>query len=95
MLGESRLPRERAMSEKPREVVVYTSPMCAPCEQLKRYLTSLGIAYRVRDLLMDEDAQDRLDEARIRSTPALEVDGVIHAGETLSMEKVRELVGVA
>lgn len=78
----------------PREVIVYTSPMCAPCEQLKRYLTSLGVSYRVRDLLMDEDAQDRLDEARIRSTPALEVDGQIYAGDSLSPEKVRALVGL-
>jgi glutaredoxin-like protein NrdH len=76
------------------EVIVYSSPMCAPCEQLKRYLTSLGVAYRVRDLLMDEEAQDRLDEARIRSTPALEVDGKIYAGDVLSPEKVRELIGM-
>jgi len=76
-----------------RDIVVYTSPMCAPCEQLKRYLTSLGVSYRVRDLLMDEDAQDRLDAARIRSTPALEVDGEIHAGDALTPEKVRALVG--
>lgn len=78
---------------EPRDIVVYTSPMCAPCEQLKRYLTSLGVRYRVRDLLMDEDAQDRLDAARIRSTPALEVDGEIHAGDALTPEKVRALVG--
>lgn len=81
------------MAEAPRDVIVYTSPMCAPCEQLKRYLTSLGVKYRVRDLLMDEEAQDRLDEARIRSTPALEVDGQIHAGDALTPEKVRVLVG--
>lgn len=81
------------MTDAKRDVVVYTSPMCVPCEQLKRYLTQLGVAYRVRDLLMDEDAQDRLDEARIRSTPALEVDGVIYPGAALSPEKVRELVG--
>lgn len=81
------------MENVPRDVVVYTSPMCAPCEQLKRYLTKLGVKYRVRDLLMDEDAQDRLDEARIRSTPALEVGGVIYAGDALTPEKVRELVG--
>jgi glutaredoxin len=75
------------------DVVVYTSPMCVPCEQLKSYLKRLGVAFRVRDLLMDEEAQDRLDEARIRSTPALEVDGVIYAGSELTPERVRELVG--
>lgn len=62
-------------------------------EQLKGYLKRLGVAFRVRDLLMDEDAQDRLDEARIRSTPVLEVDGVIYAGSELTPEKVRALVG--
>ena len=53
-----------------------------------------GVTYRVRDLLMDEDAQDRLDEARIRSTPALEVDGQIYAGDALTQEKVRDLLGL-
>jgi glutaredoxin-like protein NrdH len=81
------------MTAKPRDIVVYTSPMCAPCEQLKAYLSRLGVAYRVRDLLMDEDAQDRLEEARIRSAPALEVDGVIYAGNELTPEKVRTIVG--
>lgn len=82
------------MSSTARDVVVYTSPMCAPCEQLKRFLTQHGVAYRVRDLLMDEDAQDRLDEARVRSTPALEVDGHIYAGDALSPEKVKTLLGL-
>lgn len=76
------------------DVIVYTSPMCAPCEQLKQFLKANGVAFRVRDLLMDEDAQDRLDEARIRSTPALEVGGKIYAGDLLTPEKVRELLGI-
>ncbi|MGE0765696.1 MAG: glutaredoxin family protein [Hyphomicrobiaceae bacterium] len=82
------------MTAEPRDIVVYTSPMCVPCEQLKGYLRRLGVSFRVRDLLMDEDAQDRLDEARIRSTPALEVDGVIYAGSELTPDKVRALVGM-
>ncbi|MBS0240867.1 MAG: glutaredoxin family protein [Proteobacteria bacterium] len=82
------------MSDGKRDVIVYTSPMCAPCEQLKRFLTANGVTYRVRDLLMDEDAQDRLDEMRIRSTPALEVDGKIFAGDALTQDKVRELLGL-
>jgi glutaredoxin-like protein NrdH len=82
------------MADPARDVIVYTSPMCAPCEQLKRFLTANGVTYRVRDLLMDEDAQDRLDEARIRSTPALEVDGHIYAGDALTPDKVRELLGI-
>lgn len=76
------------------EVVVYTSPFCAPCEQLKRFLVAEGVAFQVRDLLMDEDAQDRLEAARIRSTPALEVDGKLYAGDALSPEKVRAILGI-
>jgi glutaredoxin-like protein NrdH len=82
------------MAADHREIVVYTSPFCAPCEQLKRFLTAHGVAYKVRDLMMDEDAQDRLDEARIRSTPALEVDGEFFAGDALTQDKVKDLLGL-
>jgi glutaredoxin-like protein NrdH len=80
------------MATDDREIIVYTSPFCAPCEQLKRFLTAHGVAYQVRDLMMDEDAQDRLDEARIRSTPALEVNGQFYAGDALTQEKVKDLL---
>jgi glutaredoxin-like protein NrdH len=76
------------------EVIVYTTPFCAPCEQLKRFLIDHDVAFKVRDLLMDEDAQDRLEAKGIRSTPALEVDGEIHAGDALTPDKVRALLGL-
>lgn len=77
------------------EVVVYTTPFCAPCEQLKRFLSDNGVPFTIRDLMMDEDAQDRLEDRGIRSTPALEVDGEIYAGEKLDPALVRELVGIS
>lgn len=82
------------MSGPARDVVVYTSPFCAPCEQLKRFLATHGVGFRVRDLLMDEEAQDRLEDARIRSTPALEVDGQLYAGEALTPERLKALLGL-
>jgi glutaredoxin-like protein NrdH len=81
------------MAETERDVVVYTTPLCAPCEQLKRYLEANGIAFTTRDLMMDEEAQDRIDDAGIRSTPILEVDGELYAGEALAPEKVKALLG--
>ncbi len=81
------------MAETERDVVVYTTPLCAPCEQLKRYLEANGIAFTTRDLMMDEAAQDRIDDAGIRSTPILEVDGELYAGEALVPEKVKALLG--
>ncbi len=81
------------MAETERDVVVYTTPLCVPCEQLKRYLEANGIAFTTRDLMMDEAAQDRIDDAGIRSTPILEVDGELYAGEALAPEKVKALLG--
>ena len=74
------------------DITVYTTPFCAPCEQLKRYLKDQGVAFTVRDLMMDEAAADRLEARNIRSTPALEVDGAFYAGETLTPEKLRAVL---
>jgi len=54
-------------------VVVYSSPLCGACEELKTYLHSRGVAFTVRDVLIDEDAADELERRLIFSTPALSV----------------------
>ena len=75
-------------------VTVYSTPLCAPCEQLKAYLRYRGVEFAAKDLMMDEEAQDRMEQFGIRSTPALEVDGEIYAGEALSPEKVKALLNL-
>jgi len=75
-----------------REVIVYSTPFCAPCEALKRYLSKQGVAFKVRDLMMDEAAAERLEQQGIRSTPALEIDGTIYVGETLTPERLQALL---
>lgn len=81
-------------AKAPREVIVYTSPLCAPCEALKKFLNAQNVEYKVRDLMMEEDAQDRLDEAGIRSTPALEIDGQLYAGDALNPQSVKDLLNL-
>ena len=76
------------------EVTLYTTPLCAPCEQVGRYLESRGVAFARRDLMMDEEAQDRLDAARIRGTPAVEVDGAFLAGAALTRDALDRLLGL-
>jgi glutaredoxin-like protein NrdH len=44
--------------------------------------------------MMDEEAQDKIDDAGIRSTPILEVDGELYAGQALEPEKVKELLNI-
>ena len=59
---------------------------------LRRYLDTHGIVFTTRDLMMDEDAQDKIDDAGIRSTPVLEVNGELYAGEALAPEKIRAVL---
>ena len=75
-------------------VTLYTTPLCAPCEQVKRYLETRGVAFARRDLMLDEDAQERLNAARIRGTPAIEVDGTFLAGDALTREALDRLLGL-
>ena len=69
-------------------VVVYTTPLCAPCEALKRALRARGVAFQTIDLLMDEEAAERLEEQGIRSAPALEVDGRFYTGTALAEDRL-------
>jgi glutaredoxin-like protein NrdH len=82
------------MADDTRDVTVYTTPFCVPCDQLKRFLEFHGVAYSTRDLMMDVEAQDKIDDAGIRSTPILEVDGELYAGQALEPEKVKELLNI-
>ena len=75
-----------------RNVVVYSTPLCAPCEALKRSLKARGVAFSTVDLLMDEEAAERLEEQGIRSAPALEIDGRLYAGAALGEERLDVLL---
>ena len=39
-----------------REVIVYSTPLCGPCERLKGHLRAAGISFIVKDVLLDEEA---------------------------------------
>lgn len=59
----------------PREVTVYSTPFCIACEELMTYLHQRGIPFRVRDVLVDDEAAEALEAQGLYSTPALQVDG--------------------
>lgn len=73
-------------------VIVYTTPLCVPCEALKRALKARGVPFRTVDLLMDEEAAERLEGQGIRSAPALEVDGRIYTGAALADDRLDTLL---
>ena len=75
-----------------RSVTVYTTPLCVPCEALKRALKVRGVAFRTVNLLMDEEAAERLEGQGIRSAPALEVDGRFYTGAALADDRLDTLL---
>lgn len=77
----------------PRSITVYTTPLCAPCEALKRALEARGVEFRIIDLLLDEEAAERLEDEGIRSAPALEIDGKLYAGASLSDDQLDAVLG--
>ena len=77
------------------EITVYSTPLCAPCERLKQYLKTNGIAFVARDLMMDEDAAERIEDLGIRSSPVLEVDGTFYSGAQLTPETLAGVLGIA
>lgn len=70
------------------DVIVYSTPLCVPCEQLKGYLRAKGVSFTVKDLLMDEEAAELMDSLNIRSAPALGIDGRVYAGADLDPGRI-------
>lgn len=76
----------------PRDVIVYTTPLCAPCERLKSYLRAKGVPFIVKDVMVDEEAAEFLESRHIYSAPVLSVDGELVMG--FQRERVDELLGL-
>ena len=73
-------------------LVVYTTPLCAPCDVLKRILATEGLSFEVKDLLVDDQAAALLERHGIRSAPALGIDDEVYAGEDLKPERLVALL---
>ncbi len=59
---------------------------------MKEYLRSRGVAFKVVDVMMDEDAAELLERRNIRSTPVLSVDGELVVG--FQREPIDKLLGL-
>jgi glutaredoxin len=74
------------------EIIVYTTPLCAPCEMLKRVLTTEGLAFEIKDLMVDEAAAELMEKHGIRSAPALGINGEIYSGDDLNPDRLVALL---
>jgi glutaredoxin-like protein NrdH len=48
-----------------------------------------------KDLMMDEEAAERIEDLGIRSSPVLEVDGRFYSGAQLTPEHLAGVLGLA
>ena len=74
------------------KLIVYSTPLCAPCEGLKRILSSEGFDFEVKDLLVDRKAAELLESLGIRSAPALGIDDKVYAGDDLAPDRLVALL---
>jgi glutaredoxin-like protein NrdH len=73
-----------------KEIIVYSTPFCAPCEQLKKFLREEGVEFEVKDLMMDQEAAELMEERGVRSAPALGIEGKVLFGPDLNAENLRK-----
>ncbi|HNQ19289.1 MAG TPA: glutaredoxin family protein [Smithellaceae bacterium] len=73
-----------------KEIIVYSTPLCVPCENLKKFLREEGLEFKVKDIMMDSEAAELLEEKGVRSAPALGINGKILFGVDLRPENLRK-----
>jgi glutaredoxin-like protein NrdH len=74
------------------KVVVYSTPLCSPCDGLKNYLTSINVSFSTKDLMMDEEAAEMIENKGIRSTPVLQIDDDFYFGADLQKERLEKIL---
>ena len=74
------------------KVTVFSTPLCAPCEQIKSYLRDRGVEFTSKDLMMDEDAAEFIDSKNIRTSPVLQVDDTLLHGQELEPSRIDALL---
>lgn len=83
----------RPTKKKALRVTVYTSPGCAPCGQVKKYLRDNGISFRAIDISRDERAaRDIVRRSGQQAVPQIDINGRIVVG--FDKSKLSALLGI-
>lgn len=54
-------------------ILVYTTPFCAPCKAVKRYLTHLGVEYTAIDISDNPELRkDIFEKAHAQTVPIIQ-----------------------
>ena len=77
------------MDNKSIEVFVRTYPKCVYCDNLKELLDSKGISYNKKDIV-DEANYEEFAKHRLRTVPAVFIEGEFIGGFTEMNELLKE-----
>lgn len=77
-----------------RLIIVYSTPLCAPCQRLKSYLSGNGIKFVAKDLMLDQEAGAFIESKGIRSSPVLQVGENLYYGDDLVKDRLDEILAL-
>ncbi len=64
-----------------KKVIIYTTPTCPYCKQVKDYLKENEIEYQEMDVANDSDkAQEMIDKSGQMGVPVIDIEGEIIVG---------------
>ncbi len=76
-----------------KEIIIYTTPTCPYCKQVKDYLSEKDIKYKEVDVSVDSDkAQEMIDKSGQMGVPVLDIEGEIIVG--FDKEKIDKALGL-
>ena len=83
----------RPTKKKALSVTVYTSPGCAPCGQVKKYLRDNSISFRAIDISRDERAaREIVRRSGQQAVPQIDINGRIVVG--FDKSKLSAILGI-
>jgi glutaredoxin len=63
------------MDQVPKKIVVYSSPGCSACSQVKGYLSRKNLRFEERDISRDESAARELEDLGLLAIPVTVIGG--------------------
>lgn len=63
------------MTQKYKEIIVYSQPGCTYCKDAKNLLTSWGVPFTIKDIREDAEAFEEFSKLNVRSVPQIVIDG--------------------
>jgi len=63
------------MTQRYKEIIVYSQPGCTYCKDAKNLLTSWGVPFTIKDIREDAEAFEEFSKLNVRSVPQIVIDG--------------------